>query len=52
MTDLLAARTQMGMWLERRAMVLFMSPLLGSVLLFPLLLYLYRIFKGRVLPGG
>ncbi|HKY71606.1 MAG TPA: cytochrome d ubiquinol oxidase subunit II [Nitrospira sp.] len=32
--------------------LLVLSLLLGSVLLFPLLLYLYRIFKGRVLPGG
>ena len=31
--------------------LMVMSLLLGSVLLFPLLLYLYRIFKGRVLPG-
>jgi cytochrome bd ubiquinol oxidase subunit II len=32
--------------------VLVLSLLLGSVVLFPLLYYLYRIFKGRVLPGG
>jgi hypothetical protein len=29
-----------------------LSLLLGSVMLFPLLYYLYRIFKSRVLPGG
>lgn len=32
--------------------VLALSLLLGSLVLFPLLYYLYRIFKGRVLPGG
>lgn len=32
--------------------VLALSLLLGSMVLFPLLYYLYRIFKGRVLPGG
>ena len=32
--------------------VLLVSLLAGSLVLFPLLLYLYRIFKGRVLPGG
>jgi cytochrome d ubiquinol oxidase subunit II len=32
--------------------VLMLSLLLGSVMLFPLLYYLYRIFKSRVLPGG
>jgi cytochrome d ubiquinol oxidase subunit II len=32
--------------------VLMLSLLLGSVMLLPLLYYLYRIFKSRVLPGG
>jgi cytochrome d ubiquinol oxidase subunit II len=32
--------------------VLMLSLLLGSVVLFPLLYYLYRIFKSRVFPGG
>ena len=32
--------------------VLTSSLVLGSIVLFPLLYYLYRIFKGRVLPGG
>ena len=32
--------------------LLFVSLLLGSVVLFPLLYYLYRIFKARVLPGS
>jgi cytochrome d ubiquinol oxidase subunit II len=32
--------------------VLFISLLVGSLVLFPLLYYLYRIFKGRVLPGS
>jgi cytochrome d ubiquinol oxidase subunit II len=31
--------------------VLVHSLLLGSMVLFPLLYYLYRIFKGRALPG-
>jgi cytochrome d ubiquinol oxidase subunit II len=32
--------------------LLLLSLVAGSVFLFPLLYYLYRIFKGRVLPGG
>jgi len=32
--------------------LLSVSLLVGSIVLFPLLYYLYRIFKGRVLPGG
>ncbi len=32
--------------------LLFVTLVLGSLVLFPLLYYLYRIFKGRVLPGG
>ena len=32
--------------------VLFVSLLVGSLVLFPLLYYLYRIFKFRRLPGG
>ena len=32
--------------------LLFLSLLVGSLVLFPLLYYLYRIFKSRVLPGG
>jgi cytochrome d ubiquinol oxidase subunit II len=32
--------------------LLSVSLLVGSLVLFPLLFYLYRIFKGRVLPGG
>jgi len=32
--------------------LLLISLVIGSLVLFPLLYYLYRIFKGRVLPGG
>jgi cytochrome bd ubiquinol oxidase subunit II len=32
--------------------LLLVSLVIGSLVLFPLLYYLYRIFKGRVLPGG
>ena len=32
--------------------LLSVTLVVGSIVLFPLLYYLYRIFKGRVLPGG
>jgi cytochrome d ubiquinol oxidase subunit II len=32
--------------------LLFITLLVGSLVLFPLLYYLYRIFKGHLLPGG
>ena len=32
--------------------LLVLTLVAGSVVLFPLLVYLYRIFKSRVLPGG
>ena len=32
--------------------LLLVSLVVGSVVLLPLLYYLYRIFKGRILPGG
>jgi cytochrome d ubiquinol oxidase subunit II len=37
---------------ERTLQLLLLSLIVGSIVLFPLLYYLYRIFKGHVLLGG